>query len=537
MAIMETGWDLPGEVEALIDPVVLAGAVFPLLYFLLFRPMVRHMEERRQVEEALRYSEEKYSMLVESSLAGIFIYRDGKFAFANQQFAEMLGYSRDELHQVDPQRLIHPDDWPRVAAIDEERMAGGEPPAEYEGRAVKKSGETLWLNLRSALIQYRGGPSILGNVLDITRRKQIETALADSESELRRLSSQLLAAQEEERGRVAREIHDSVGQAVSTVKFAVERVLAETQATDCGEATLQLQSVLPMIERVVEEVRRISMGLRPSTLDDLGLVATISWHCREFQVPYPDIRVETRIEVTEEEIPAPLKIVAYRILQEALNNVAKHSGADRAVVLLCCNAGGLELTVEDDGQGFEVETAFHAGGPARGYGLVSMRERAEFSSGALSVETIKVVVVGHRFLRPRFRHSLGPGRRGKLPRAHASCDLRFDPGDLLLVRETAVPSGASGAGWSRAIRCGGEGGTGMKGAGRGSEAAPRSMGHAACGPLEETKTGSVGIHRKSSRLRCSETLKNSLFIRDQNGGRLTLFGLPGGGTTWDPHTL
>ena len=156
---------------------------------------------------------------------------------------------------------------------------------------------------------------------------------------------------------------------------------------DCPEATRQLQSAVPMIQGIVEEVRRISMGLRPSTIDDLGLVATISWHCREFQASYPGIRVETRIEVTEEDIPMPLKIVAYRILQEALNNVAKHSEAQRVAVALRLADGSLELTVRDSGRGFDANTESGAADPVETFGLRSMRERALLSGGGLSLES------------------------------------------------------------------------------------------------------------------------------------------------------
>jgi signal transduction histidine kinase len=122
-------------------------------------------------------------------------------------------------------------------------------------------------------------------------------------------------------------------------------------------------------------------------LDDLGLLETISWHCQEFQSSYLRTRLDTHIAVREEEIPDPLKLSIYRILQEALNNVTKHSGADRVVISLAETAGVLQLTVEDNGRGFAVESVSSQDGSQRGFGLGSMRERAYLSGGTVSVNS------------------------------------------------------------------------------------------------------------------------------------------------------
>jgi signal transduction histidine kinase len=222
-------------------------------------------------------------------------------------------------------------------------------------------------------------------VLDITARKEAEQALRDSQRALQHLSAQLLTAQEEERARIARELHDSVGQSLTGIKFIAESALGRGRQT--GSASLQatLSSFIPKIQETMEEVRRLSMALRPSMLDDLGLLATISWHCREFQSSALRTRVDARIAVPEADIPDRLKLPIYRILQEALSNVTKHSGADRAVVSLGATAGVLELVVEDNGRGFAVESVSSHDGSQRGFGLGSMRERAHLSGGTFSV--------------------------------------------------------------------------------------------------------------------------------------------------------
>jgi signal transduction histidine kinase len=117
------------------------------------------------------------------------------------------------------------------------------------------------------------------------------------------------------------------------------------------------------------------------------LLETISWHCREFQSSYLSTRLDTHVVVQEEEIPEPLKLSIYRILQEALNNVTKHSGADRVVISLAETAGVLELVVEDNGRGFAVGSIRPEDGSQRGFGLGSMRERAYLSGGTVSVDS------------------------------------------------------------------------------------------------------------------------------------------------------
>jgi signal transduction histidine kinase len=131
------------------------------------------------------------------------------------------------------------------------------------------------------------------------------------------------------------------------------------------------------------------MDLRPSVLDDLGILATISWFCREFKTTYPGISIETQVGVREDEVPDSLKTVIYRIMQEALNNITKHSGADLVHLSLRGTDEKMELTIRDNGVGFDIEKNLSADRPRRGLGLTSMRERAELSGGSFAIESIK----------------------------------------------------------------------------------------------------------------------------------------------------
>jgi signal transduction histidine kinase len=144
-----------------------------------------------------------------------------------------------------------------------------------------------------------------------------------------------------------------------------------------------MKSVIGKLHDAIDEVRSISMGLRPSMLDDLGLVVTIGWFCRESQSLYPTIRIKKRVGIEESEIPDALKIVIFRVLQEALNNIGKHAGASTVSVELERTGGTLMLRIEDDGRGISPEV-FRV---SKGLGLSSMKERAKLSSGRFTVDT------------------------------------------------------------------------------------------------------------------------------------------------------
>lgn len=386
-----SGWK--GEIQALRK----GGRAFPS--FLTSSPMLRKdgtlagfactfvdVTDQKEAEQALRLSEEKYVTLVESSPTGIFIARDGKVLYANQMLCEMVARGREELNGASVPDLIHPEDWPMVRDIWRDRFAGGGPGLATECRILTAHGEVRWVSGRTSLVQYQGGPALLGNIQDITLRHQAEEGLRESQRALHHLSSRLMTAQEGERKRIAQELHDSIGQSLSAVKFMVERAIEVSCPLNREDHFKPLQEVVPVIQATVEEVRRISMALRPSTLDDLGLLATLAWFSREFQSTYPHLEVERAVMVAEADLPDPLKIAIFRIVQESMNNAAKHAQATRITISLGKVMGALQLSVADDGVGFDPRVRRHADATG-GFGLASMRERTEILGGSLLVSS------------------------------------------------------------------------------------------------------------------------------------------------------
>ena len=336
-------------------------------------------------EAALKESEQKYSTMVEDALIGVYIIKDGIIEFANDKLAEIYGYEKNELFGMQSLDLVHPEDRAMIREMRTKRLSGENVPSEYEIRGLKKNGDTIWVMRSFSLINYRGGPAISGIVSDMTKRHKAEEALRESGKELRILSNQLLSAEEKERKRMARDLHDGIGQALSAIKFSVENSLRQLRNEADHRELKSLEAVIPLTQKTIEEVRRIVKDLRPSILDDLGILATINWFCREFQNVYAGIRIKTKIYVQESDIPSPLKTVIYRILQEALNNVAKHSRASLVQLKLDKSGNRIDLQIQDNGLGFDLAKTISLKPSQRGFGLASMRERAELSGAAFEI--------------------------------------------------------------------------------------------------------------------------------------------------------
>ena len=223
---------------------------------------------------------------------------------------------------------------------------------------------------------------------ELEMRIQERTAeLARANEELRHLSSRRMTAQEDERKRIASDLHDTIGSCLVGVKYKVESALQQIKKTP-ETATESLDSIIPRIHEAIDECRRIQLDLRPSMIDDLGLLPTLSWFCRTFEQTYPGIRVEQKIEIAEGDIPDPLKIVVFRVTQEAMNNMAKHSKADQVRFSLRKVDDRMELVLQDNGRGFSLEEIHSRRATVKGLGLTNMRERAGLSGGSFDIESV-----------------------------------------------------------------------------------------------------------------------------------------------------
>lgn len=196
---------------------------------------------------------------------------------------------------------------------------------------------------------------------------------------LRDLSARLLEVQEDERRAISRELHDEIGQSLSALLFGVGNLSASLSANCQAEAREQLSEIRKLAERTVAVVRDMSLLLRPSMLDDLGLVPAVQWQAREISRT-KNLPVEVHADSISEDLPDEHKTCIYRVVQEALHNVARHARAKRVNISLAEHDGRLLLKIQDDGHGFSPERD-------RGLGLLGMKERVEHLGGVCRIQS------------------------------------------------------------------------------------------------------------------------------------------------------
>lgn len=209
--------------------------------------------------------------------------------------------------------------------------------------------------------------------------------LEQSNRELRYLSSQLVTAEQKERRRIARDLHDSIGQSLSAIKLTLENTSSSLSGRLDKKELASLEKLASMTREAIQEVRRIIMNLRPPALDE-GIKSTINAMCRDFNTYYPDLRIEKRLEIEEGQLPGEVETTIFRLFQESLNNIGKHSGAGEVKVRLFSENGGIHFEVADDGHGFDPQATVSADEHS-GFGLAGMRERAELSGGQFHIRS------------------------------------------------------------------------------------------------------------------------------------------------------
>ena len=350
----------------------------------------KQLAEQLLGDEILPITAKTHHFLLNSSLLGVYVTVNGIITRCNHRFAEMFEYSEDELRGKNLEEIFRA----REKSDSRYCMLAFLNQKNYEGVRIvntqTKNGALIWVKCVVNTIDSHNGEVTLGNVIDITEQIKIEDSLLESEKELRSLSIQLINAQENERKRVASELHDGISQSLSSIKYKVEQSTNVCGGVNCEVDNLK-KFVVKKIQSAIEEVRRISMALRPSILDDLGIKETIEWLLREFQSTHKHIKVKKYVDIREEQIPENIKISIFRILQETLNNIVKHANAKSIKVRFRLLDELILLAIEDDGQGIDSTILQGQTIPAKriGLGLKSMQERTKLTGGTFKVNPLQ----------------------------------------------------------------------------------------------------------------------------------------------------
>jgi len=333
----------------------------------------------KQVEEELRRSEEKYKTLTTSSLTGIFIHQDGRFVFVNDRFATMHGYTAEALLGKEYKALIHPDYREVIAARVSKRLKGESVPYQYEVQRLKKDGETIWCEMVVAAIEYRGKPAIMGNIVNITKRKQ-------AEEHVHTLTQQLMKAQENESQRISRYLHDNVAQDLSLLKIGLE-TLFDGQPSVSVKIKQKSSELSKILKRSISAVRDFAYNLHPPGLDQLGLVRTVYQYCEEF-AEKKQINIDFfAAGIDDLTIPFDTEINLYRLIQEALWNIKKDADANSATLKMVASFPHIILRIEDDGKGFDINDRMVSAIKEKRMGLRSMEERVSLLNGTMKIQS------------------------------------------------------------------------------------------------------------------------------------------------------
>src|SRR5438477_7532837 len=352
----------------------------------------RDVSERQRVEQALQESEERFRLLVEGvqdyaifrldPLGCVTSWNSGAERLMSYHAHEILGASLTKLFTTPDVRRGKPEQNLELA-----KLRGR---AEDEGWRVRKDGSRFQANvIITALRDDQGRLLGFAQVTrDITGLKQAEKQLRDSREQLRALAAYLQSVREEERTRIAREVHDELGQALTGLKMDLawlEKKLAEATHLPSLRTVRQMTRQMPeVVDEIISAIRKIATELRPGVLDDAGLEAAIDWQVQDFQ-KRTGIKCEFVSDLKDSRLSQDRATGAFRIFQETLTNIARHAGATRVNIRLAASHGKLILEVEDNGKGV---TARDLSG-AKSLGLLGMRERAMMLDG-------EVTIVGRR---------------------------------------------------------------------------------------------------------------------------------------------
>jgi PAS domain S-box-containing protein len=351
-------------------------------------PVVRivgtHLDitERKRTELALRESEERLALAFAGAQEGIWDWNlETNDVVYSSRWKQMLGYGDDEIepHISAWERLVHPDD-KAIADRAHDSVTRGQPTYEAEFRLRHKDGHYVHVLSRGFPVRRDpGGPviRIVGTHFDLTERKKREAERARTE-----LLAHLVFVQEDERRRIARDMHDQFGENLTALSLRIG--LLKDDGPQHPGLTAHVQALEAIARRLDHDVDKLVWELRPTALDDLGLRAALTNYLQEWS-QRTGIAAELHTSgLLDERLASEVETALYRIGQEALNNVAKHSGAQRVEVILERRADCVLLIVEDDGVGFE-QAEDDSG--RSGFGLVGMQERATLVGARLEIES------------------------------------------------------------------------------------------------------------------------------------------------------
>ncbi len=376
---------------ALLDSTLLLIILSPTVYFFHYQPLQRHHRERMKIAQQLYESERRFQLTLQAVNDSLWDFnpQSGEI-YVSPQSATKLGYQPGEIgsHIDDWKKLLHPDEVELFMKAKSDHLSGITDHLRFEHRLKAKDGKWFWFLSRGQIVarDAEGNPlRMVGTHTDITQRKEAEAALLRSEEEIRMLSHKLIHSSEEEKKRLAQDLHDEFGQVLIAFQLGLE-MLRDQNSGQGKDHSQQCNRLLSMVQRLETDLKHVCDQLRPVILDDHGLVETIRWHIREFFQTTNAFQVDFQVN-GDKKLSREATIVLYRIYQEALTNVRKHAQASEVKVKLDMLDNQVVLTVQDNGCGLDIKIPNNITHTSWGLGMLGMRERATAVGGQLFVES------------------------------------------------------------------------------------------------------------------------------------------------------
>jgi PAS domain S-box-containing protein len=351
-------------------------------FFTLIPSVIQKVVHKRKLKESLRKSERRFRDLAESTSDWIWeVDLEARYVYSNPVVESLLGYRPDQMLGKYFYDFFSEKERDALALSCLETMVKGKPISSLDARCVHKDGHEIILEISGVPFSDNAGNLLgyRGINRDITTRMRCE-------EHIRNLSQQLIKAQESERQRLSRDLHDNLAQDLSTLKISLD-TLFDDQPDTPSEKRQRVSEVSKMIQRAIMDIRDLAYDLRPASLDQLGLVETVLHYCQDFSEPNA-LKVDFfSIGLDNIRLDSDTEITLYRLIQEGLNNIRKHADASHVTVRLSASFPHIILRIEDNGKGFDLEKRSDAAFQEKRMGLRTMAERAALLNGKLKIES------------------------------------------------------------------------------------------------------------------------------------------------------
>ena len=351
---------------------------FPTLLPSVIEKVVRE----QKLKESLRESERRFRDLAESASDWIWeVDAEGKYVYSNPVVESLLGYRPDEMVGKYYYDFFYEKEGVPLLPTSLGAMADRKPISGLDSRYIHKNG-------REIILETRGVPFFdrTGNLLGYRGINRDVTARKRAEKHIHSLTQQLMKAQENERLRLSRHLHDLVGQDLSALKIAIDTFFDDYPGVPPDQVQ-RAAELSKMVQGTITAVRDLAYGLRPTSLDQLGLTKTLLQHCEEFSAK-TGINVDFFAAGLDDlRLDSDTEIILYRLIQEGLNNVRKHADATDATIRLVASFPDIILRIEDNGKGFDVQNRLASAPNEKCMGLGSMQERVALLGGKMRIKS------------------------------------------------------------------------------------------------------------------------------------------------------